>query len=285
MTNKEYFMNTDEYEKRGYLNEAFKMFHLKDTKVKEYDFHYHDFYKILIVLSGNVTYNIEGRSYKLKPYDIVLVNRDFIHKPTVTAGEPYERIIFYISNDFFESHKDFKFNLLYPFECAGKKRADVLRFPAVINSKLRDIINHIEDNLTQELYAKELMNDALFTEFMITLCRMCFDNPGCYSDNAVYDQKMIDILLYINEHLDEDLSVDRISELFYISKYHMMRLFKSETGYTIHKYINEKRILMARNLIKSGTSATEACYLCGFQDYSTFLRAYKTQIGEKPSNR
>ena len=59
--------------KRGYLRERFRLFHLKDSDAPAFDFHYHDFDKIIFQLGGKVTYNVEGRSYFLKPYDILLV--------------------------------------------------------------------------------------------------------------------------------------------------------------------------------------------------------------------
>lgn len=53
------------YEKTGYLHHDFKIFHLTDHEMSAYDFHYHDFHKLLFFLSGNVTYCIEGKSYQL----------------------------------------------------------------------------------------------------------------------------------------------------------------------------------------------------------------------------
>lgn len=55
------------YEKTGYLHDDFKIFHLKDTSMRPIDFHYHDFHKILIFRKGNISYNVEGRTYDLIP--------------------------------------------------------------------------------------------------------------------------------------------------------------------------------------------------------------------------
>ena len=67
----------EQYEKKGYLNSEFRLFHLTDQETKEVDYHYHDFDKITIFIRGKVNYMIEGRSYDLKPYDIVLVKHCF----------------------------------------------------------------------------------------------------------------------------------------------------------------------------------------------------------------
>ena len=54
------------------------------------------------------------------------------------------------------------------------------------------------------------------------------------------------LLRYINHNLTEDLSIETLARKYYLSKYHMMRKFKEETGYTIHNYIISKRLLLAR---------------------------------------
>jgi len=64
----------------------------------------------------------------------------------------------------------------------------------------------------------------------------------------------------------------------------MMRRFKEETGYTIHSYIAEKRLLLARQQLQEGASVTEACDRSGYQDYSTFARAYRKRFGVSPSS-
>ena len=81
------------------------------------------------------------------------------------------------------------------------------------------------------------------------------------------------------------MSIEELAERFYISKFHMMRQFKEETGFTIHQYISEKRIIYARSLMAAGMSATQACYESGFKDYSTFSRAYKRRMEKSPSEK
>ena len=68
-------------EKSGYLKEDFRLFHIKDQTPKEYKYHYHDFHKVIVFLSGKVSYHIEGKTYHLNPWDILLVSRGAIHKP------------------------------------------------------------------------------------------------------------------------------------------------------------------------------------------------------------
>lgn len=92
-----------QYEKRGYLNEPFRLFHLADGSHQEIAYHYHTFHKIIILLAGRAGYAIEGEGYALQPGDYVLVGRGSIHRPIVEQGDFYERAILYISPEFCRS--------------------------------------------------------------------------------------------------------------------------------------------------------------------------------------
>ena len=79
------------YEKRGYLNHEFRLFHLRGQMDTPVAYHYHDFHKVLILLNGEADYIVEGRSYHLRPLDIVLVGAHCLHKPVVPYKSRYER--------------------------------------------------------------------------------------------------------------------------------------------------------------------------------------------------
>ena len=83
--------------------------------------------------------------------------------------------------------------------------------------------------------------------------------------------------------VDVAVTIDELAARFYISKYHMMRRFRQETGYSIHGYLTEKRLLLAQRLLAQGASPSAAGEQAGYQDYSTFSRAYKKQFGHGPS--
>ena len=85
------------------------------------------------------------------------------------------------------------------------------------------------------------------------------------------------------DKVDVAVTIDELAARFYISKYHMMRRFRQETGYSVHGYLTEKRLLLARQLLGRGCTPAEAALQAGYQDYSTFSRAYKKQFGCSPS--
>ena len=271
----------DIYEKRGYLNSEFRLFHLTDKESGEIKTHYHDFDKITIFLKGRVSYMIEGRTYDLKPYDIVLVKHNDMHRLTVDNSKVYDRIIVYISPNFMNAYQTDTYDLNFCFQKAQAEHSNVLRIPSLEKSSLFGSIVRLEKSFSDKGYAAELYRQVLFLEFMIHLNRAALKNRLEFIDTE-HISKVAGILQYINDNLTDDLNIDHISSTFFVSKYYMMRQFKQETGYTLGNYISRKRLLLAKELILSGVPGTQACFDCGYKDYSTFSRAYRRLFSESP---
>ena len=265
-------------EKTGYLNEQFRLFHLKDQTRKEFSYHYHDFHKVVIFISGKAAYHIEGKAYQLKPWDILLVNRHAIHRPEIDPSVPYERFILWIQNDIPWQE------LLKCFQKANDRSYNLVRLNSALQEKMKDILFELENSAKSDEYGKEILTQSLFLQFMVYLNRIFLEKQYIYDTRSYSSDSQIEELLrYINHNLTEDLSIETLSRKYYLSKYHMMRKFKEETGYTIHNYIISKRLLLARTKISEGTPILKAAQLSGFSDYTTFSRAYKKQFGTAPS--
>ena len=265
-------------EKTGYLKEDFRLFHINDQTKKDFSYHYHDFHKIIVFISGKVTYHIEGKAYHLKPRDILLVSQGAIHKPEIDPSVPYERYIFWIRDDL--SCQE----LNTCFQKANDRSFNLVRADSALQERLKDLLPEIEQTLQNKHFGDTVLRNALFTQFMIYINRI-FLRTSSSPDKKTYssDTQVEQLLKYINRNLSENLSIDQLANRFFFSKYHMMRKFKNETGYTIHNYITSKRLLMARSLISQGMPVLKAAQASGFHDYTTFVRAYKKQFGKAPS--
>ena len=265
-------------EKTGYLKEDFRLFHINDQTKKDFSYHYHDFHKIIVFISGKVTYHIEGKAYHLKPRDILLVSQGAIHKPEIDPSVPYERYIFWIRDDL--SCQE----LNTCFQKANDRSFNLVRADSALQERLKDLLPEIEQTLQNKHFGDTVLINALFTQFMIYI-NLIFLRTSISPDKKTYssDTQVEQLLKYINRNLSENLSIDQLANRFFFSKYHMMRKFKNETGYTIHNYITSKRLLMARSLISQGMPVMKAAQASGFHDYTTFVRAYKKQFGKAPS--
>lgn len=265
-------------EKTGYLEQDFRLFHIKDQTKREFSYHYHDFHKVIIFLSGKAAYHIEGKSYYLKPWDILLVNRHAIHKPEIDFSVPYERFVLWIRDDIKSTE------LLRCFQKAIDRSYNLIRLDSDTQEKLKQLLYELEAALKDEKFGSDLLGSALFAQFMVYVNRIFLEKQYIYDTRSYSSDSQIEELLrYINHNLTEDLSIETLARKYYLSKYHMMRKFKEETGYTVHNYIISKRLLLARTKISEGTPILKAAQLSGFSDYTTFSRAYKKQFGTAPS--
>ena len=214
----------------GYLNQNFRLFHLKDKKSQEFEFHYHNFNKIIIFLSGNVTYLVEGKAYDLKPWDILLVNHHDIHKPLIASDTTYDRIIIWIQNDFIQAQQDPSCDLSACFTTANQKSFNLIRLNSPLQTRIQTLIHALEDSLISEEFGHEILSQTYFLQLMVSLNRV-FSPEQCENDQSAsrYDKQIADILKYINLHLDGNLSNDALAEKFFLSKYYLMHKFKEET--------------------------------------------------------
>lgn len=274
---------TTGYQRRGYLHEDFRLFHLRDMGVEEMEYHYHEFDKIVIFLSGRASYIIEGRSYFLEPWDVLLVSHHLIHKPETDPNHPYERVVIYLNPGFLRSSGTRGEDLGVCFDLARERQFALMRPEAEEREKLEGLLDSLELAMEDRGFGGDLLARTCFLQLLVHLNRaMVRDRTHRDQSVSQYDPKIAQVLSYINEHLGEELTVDALARQVYASKYHFMRRFKQLTGCPVHRYITQKRLLAAAELLRAGASAQTACGRCGFQDYSAFHRAFRRQFGVTP---
>ena len=271
--------------KVGYLNDNFKIFHIRDKKDIKFEYHHHDFSKIVILIDGDLTYYIEGKAYILKPWDILFVNKNEIHKPVVNPNKYYERIVIWLNPDFMAKYAQGNNNLLKCFEVAIKNNYNLLRLNMKSIDIIKNLIQDIQSCNNSNEFGSEILKESLFVQLMVLMNRLFLNSDKNRDiEDIQYDKTIEGVLNYINSNLENDLSIDTIASEFFISKYYLMRKFKNQIGSSIHNYVVQKRLILARSLISEGLSMSSVCSRCGFNDYSSFVRAFKKVYGVSPSN-
>lgn len=271
--------------KVGYLNDNFKIFHIKDKKDIKFEYHHHDFSKIVILIDGDLTYYIEGKAYILKPWDILFVNKNEIHKPVVNPDKYYERIVIWLNPDFMAKYAQGNNDLLKCFEVAIKNNYNLLRLNMKSIEIIKNLIQDIQNCNNSNEFGSEILKESLFVQLMVLMNRLFLNSDKNRDiEDIQYDKTIEGVLNYINSNLENDLSIDTIASEFFISKYYLMRKFKNQIGSSIHNYVVQKRLILARSLISDGLSMSSVCSRCGFNDYSSFVRAFKKVYGVSPSN-
>jgi AraC-like DNA-binding protein/mannose-6-phosphate isomerase-like protein (cupin superfamily) len=275
-------MEREQVVKRGYLEDDFKFFHLKDKKNIQFEHHYHDFNKIIIFILGDVVYNIEGKNYRLKPWDVLFVPGNQVHKPIIAPEQEYERIVIWINDKFLEEHGNSENNLLTCFNQARENR-HLVRLGANSLNNIKLLLGSLEKEIRSRQFGSGIMGNALFVQFMVYINRLYMKPDKHVEDIEVeFDEQIQKVIHYINANLSEDLSIAALSARFFINKYYLMHKFKANTGYSIHNYINNKRLQKCAELIKIGISPSDAAGECGFNDYSSFVRTFSKKFGLSP---
>lgn len=243
----------------------------------EFSMHAHEWMEVFFFISGNGSYLVEGTPYPLRPNDILIMRAAETHTLTIGSDEPYERISIHFSPSLLDSIDPGQ-RLLRPF--LDRPLGQLNRFPAADDpeGRLRAAFSgftfeHVPD-IRLNLIARLLL-------FLTTLDGV-YEQAGIH--HAPAEGLQSQLVAYVNEHLFESISLQSVADRFYRSRSQISRIFQQATGSPMWEYVTIKRLLAARAMIQRGEPAGAACIACGFSDYSSFFRAYRTHFGHAPKD-
>lgn len=261
---------------------AFSIAHLYSNE-KPMAMHIHDSYEIYFSISGGKQFLIDNRLYDIHPGDLFFINQFESHYLTQVDQQVHERILVCIYPEYLKK-------LCTPntdLDCCFQQRT--APFPHCIHlsdEEQKRFVYYIHRLGAVEGFGTEIMEQALFTELMVFLCRIFIRDQNTESISAGSEKarnpRMDEILSYINQNISQDLTIEALSKQFFISSTYLCRIFKSTTGMTINKYVIAKRIALAKEYLSHGCSVGEACEKCGFHDYSNFSKSFTRAVGIPP---
>ncbi|WP_238948112.1 AraC family transcriptional regulator [Clostridium sp. YIM B02569] len=246
-------------------------------------FHLHNSFEIYLFLKGDVNYWVEKSVYPLKRGTLLIINNQEIHRVVNPSAKDYERLLIHFHPQFVELFNTDNTNLLSCFTNREKGQNNAI----LLSDRQMDIFISLVKKSSDNLHNKKYGSDVLSRNYLVEL--LVFINT-LYQQNKDFlvqftlSRRLYDILTFIESHLSEDLSLDKISHHFSMDKSYLGRLFKKETGSTIYNYILLKRISLAKQLLSEGKNVSETCSLSGFNDYSNFIRTFKKITGSSPSH-
>ncbi len=97
-------------------------------------------------------------------------------------------------------------------------------------------------------------------------------------------KRIVQAKLFIDDNFTRHIELDKIADEAYFSKFHFLRVFREAYGRTPHQYLVYKRMERAKELLKNGTSVTEACFMVGFESLGSFSTLFKRNTGYSPSD-
>ncbi len=250
-------------------------------QTEDYALHCHSFYEIYYFIEGDVDYLVEGVHYKLKPHSLLLLAPNTFHGMRVNSHAIYRRYTMHFQTDLLgESHREFLMQVLPKGEKKNWgtiyfENADRYQLPVY----LQNLINcrNLDAEIRDEMI--ELSAEAVLSRILV----MKQEREGTVKPRGEKRNVVAEIISYLNTNISNTVTLDEISEKFFISKHHLNKVFRKYTGTTVMDYLQRKRVAHAQRLLRDGCTAKEAAAQSGFGEYSSFYRAYVQIMGHEPS--
>ncbi len=261
--------------------EGFSLSHSLDEQPKNSDFtsHIHDSYELLCLVKGKVDYMVEGNLYKLHQGAVMLMRPSETHNLIINKNTEYERYVLNFTPSLILD-AGFSRDMLAPFRKRGLGEK---------NMYLAEELDHIAPSVYfEKMFAEgEYLSprDAVLSSLLSLLSEInvAFNKKG--ETHIAENQMEKELIALVNEHLTEDITIEKIATSLHISPSQVSRLFKRATNTSIHNYIITKRLILFNKKLDKGMGVLEACHECGFRDYSAFYRLYKKRFGTPPTKR
>lgn len=246
-------------------------------------FHFHDYYEIYYLVSGQRDYFIDNRTYHVEPGNIVLINKGVIHRTIGNSdAQGYERALFY-----YEKHFEEEINQRFP----NVDLFSIFNLDLHVFTLPRENQKFIENQIVKiasechnkpELYQEYI--EVLFIELLMYLKRCINDSLTAVPQTTNLKlAKISDIIAFINNNYMHRLTLSLITEKFYISTSCFTKTFKDATGFTFVQYLNNLRIKHAQYMLR-GTDLTvsDIAERVGYESATHFGRVFKKITGVSP---
>lgn len=260
----------------------YAVYYYKDDEIDEIPLHYHEFYEILFLIDGNLDYIIGDEIYHLQKGDLLFIPPGVFHNPIIHNFDiPYERYVAWISvfamnkifelDEYADISKNESVNKLFLFRTKEYTRI-------TLEEKFRELFNSYKEK--KFCYKSEGYSIIIQ---ILTLYNRELHSRGRNIITGSTDVLISSILHYINENISQDLSLDKISSVFFISKYTISHKFKDFMKISYYQYVIQKRLSIGKQYLLEGMPANTVYKMCGFSDYACFYRAFKKEYGFPPS--
>lgn len=270
-----FFTKCSDAVKHATKTESFAAFH-SEVNNPNREVHVHDCCEILLCIKGAGHFLVDNRVYELSDGDLFLINQFEAHKVVPDSSEIFSRYILHVHPAYLPSLSFGDFNPQNHFYSADKVTRVSLS-PAERN-KMAELFDSL--NLSYS-YADDAYKRLRAEEIILDSCRYATSEGSSFGDE-VTNESIEAAISYINENFARELTVEAVAKSAFVSPAQLLRLFKRFCGTTPTRYIIGKRITEAKKLLSDGRSVTEAAFMCGFNDYANFIRAFKSAVGIPP---
>ena len=255
---------------------SFGIFYSKESSFNT-NIHTHECCEIFLLKKGGHTFLIDGKVYDATDGSLFIMNQFEPHKITFLPNENVERWAIHIHPEFMLNYSTKKTNLA---KCFYSKSTNKIQ---LTEDDFERIDKYFQKINTEYNFADEIIKQNIIIELLIELNILTQNFDTSFeSTSDSYPASLKLAIEYIDSNFQNDISLSDVAKSSYISVNQLCRLFKDSLGTTASKYITSKRIAEAKKYLKQGKSVAETAGICGFNDYSNFIRTFSKSVGISP---
>jgi len=245
------------------------------------DMHNHHCHEIIIVLDGEIRLYTEYSGRELKPGDVAFVPQYVFHTAEILTLDCYDRAIINVKDDILKKASSPKMNLSSCFEPFNDTSIHVVHLDEDELLKVKEYSIELQKNWMSSNPGSEILVDAYLKQIMVILTARYCKDPVLHYPN-IMPPLVSQTFEYIDKHLTEEITLEILEKEIHHNGTYISRCVKNISGLSIQQYIIAKRVALACRLLNQGHSATEACFMSGFNNYSNFSRTFTKQLGQSP---
>lgn len=241
--------------------------------------HYHDCYELVMVTEGKGSFEHAGNIHTLRKGDLYISRPYSEHEihvsPTDTMTVFY--LFFRVTDDLTLSNNGFEESVLNNF------LTDSLAF-SHNNKSLLAYLQFIQVYGSSSKTRNDPWMSRIVFEFLLN-CLECLSLKKNISDTStgIHDINIFERTLdYIDQNIEKKITAPLIADAVGLSKRTLYTLFRQHLGCTVHEYIKEKKIALAKHYLTMNIPVTEVAGLVGFDSLSQFSRTFKAYVGLSP---
>lgn len=232
-----------------------------------------DSYLFFIVEKGSGTVKYDGLEYALKAGDCVFIDCRRPYSHTTSASDLWSLRWIHFDGQIMPA--------IYDKYISRGGRSVIIGMEESID-KLEHILEDIAQMASSDDHIRDMRINERLNSLLTILMEKSFDPDEANKRKQRTDLRSIKT--FIEENYTETLSLEDLADRFYINKFYLTRIFKSEYGVSINTYIQQLRITKAKQLLRFSDHSIEAVgELCGVGEQNYFSRLFKKVEGISPS--
>ncbi len=239
--------------------------------------HINNYVEIYFFIKGKHKYIVENSLYELSRGDIIIINPLEVHKALPLCETEYERFYFLVDTHALDAMAN------APLRAILEKPTGKENLLALPEGAREDVITKLyQISACFDGKQEELRAFGLFLEILHEISRGMgkskMDAPIPSSAPTLLEN----ILSYIAENLTSLQSVSDIATHLGVTPQYLSVYFSKHIGTPLKTYVQARKIALAKDLLDKGADVTEACFGCGFNECSYFIRVFKKYVGVTP---